>query len=91
MSASFEQLDALSSQELHERAFKQAREQRDAGFFWHLLEAIPEARTAASGARDGAADVEHVFTTWLGDFVRGGGKLDEGLRPFFIEYLQQEQ
>lgn len=91
MSSSFEELDALSSRELHDRAVSTAREKHDVGFFWHLLEAIPEARTASEGAREGRADVEHVFTTWIGDFLRGGGKLDDGLRPFFIEYLQQHE
>ncbi len=90
MSASFEELDALPSHELHERAVARAREKRDAGFFWRMLEAIPEARTTAEGARAGHADIVHVFTTWVGDFLGGGGKLDEGLRPLYIEYLQQD-
>jgi len=89
VSNSFADLDALDSRELHDRAVKRAREERDVAFFWHLLEAIPEARTTADGARQGQADVEHVFTTWIGDFLRGGGRLDDGLRPLYIEYLSR--
>ncbi|GAC1436936.1 MAG: hypothetical protein NVSMB51_09390 [Solirubrobacteraceae bacterium] len=87
--SSFEELDALSSQELHDRAVQLARERHDLRFFWELLQAIPEAKTIAAGVQEGEAEVEHVFLAWTKDFFRGGGRLDDGLRPLFIGYLQR--
>ena len=40
-----EDLDSLSSRELHDLAVKRAVHHADLGFFWELLRAIPAAET----------------------------------------------
>jgi hypothetical protein len=82
----FEDLDALSSTELHDRAVAVAKHRLDVRFFWKLLESIPEARAVAGEVRGGQADVQHAWSL-LSDFRKAGGELDEALRPFYIQYL----
>lgn len=50
--ASFAELDSLPTEELRERAFELARSRRDVGFFWELLQHLPNADEAE--ALDGA-------------------------------------
>jgi hypothetical protein len=86
----FDELDGLSSAELHHRAVDLAKHRRDVRFFWELLKSIPEARTIASGTDQGEMDVQRT-SAWLYDFVRGGGRLDDALRPVFIDYIQKHE
>ena len=50
-----EELDALSSKELHDRAFSEAKRHMDVGFFWQLLRSLPAAEAAIVAAQDKAA------------------------------------
>lgn len=83
----FAELDALPSAELHHRAVDLAKQRRDIAFFWQLLGSIPEARAIAEGTESAENDIQRV-SSWLYDFVHGGGKLDEALRPVYIDYIQ---
>jgi hypothetical protein len=47
-----EDLENLSSKELHDRAVERAARHLDVGFLWRLLRAIPAARLALSQAID---------------------------------------
>jgi len=82
----FEELDQLSSTELHDRATDVARHRLDLRFFWKLFESIPEARALAGQQGAVEADIQHA-SSWLLDFRKGGGQLDDALRPFYIDYL----
>jgi hypothetical protein len=82
----FEELDQLSSAELHERATALAKHRLDVRYFWKLFESIPEARALAGEPAVGEADIQHA-SSWLLDFRNSGGQLDEALRPFYIDYL----
>ena len=46
-----EQLEQLSSEELHDRAIKVARHRADVRFFWRLLESLPAAEASAGCCR----------------------------------------
>jgi hypothetical protein len=83
----FDELDRLSSKELHDRASRLAEHRLDVRFFWDLLKDIPAAE-AASGAQDEAsADIAHA-SGQVRDFVHADeGKLADALRPVFIDYL----
>ncbi|GAA2140865.1 MULTISPECIES: hypothetical protein [Actinomadura] len=80
-------LSALSSKELHDRAMDLAKERRDVGFLWDLLRAIPAA-AAATGEVDRAEfDLFHGLSL-LREFTHAGeGDVADALRPFYIEYL----
>jgi hypothetical protein len=81
----YAELDALPSNELHDRAVKLAQERHDVGFFWHLLKAIPEAESVSGRPEETTADLLHV-SRWIADFI-DSRDLDDALRPLFIEYL----
>jgi hypothetical protein len=82
----FEELDQLSSAELHERATALAKHRLDVRYFWKLFESIPEARALAGEPGASEADIQHA-SSWLLDFRNAGGQLDDALRPFYIDYL----
>jgi hypothetical protein len=83
---SFEDLDQLSSTELHDRAIDLAKRRLDVRFFWKLFESIPEARAVAGQTGAVEADIRHA-SSWLLDYRNAGGELDEALRPVYIDYL----
>lgn len=82
--ATFEELDALSSEELHDRAVKLAEHRLDVKFFFTLIEAIP-----AANAEEGEADVMSMRAL-VNDLIHAGeGELADSLRPLFLDYLLQ--
>ena len=87
----FEELDALSSKELHDRAVKLARHRLDIRWLWSLVEAIPVAEVAA-GEKDEAFEDERHVLALLDDAMHADeGKLADALRPMYIEYLLEHE
>jgi hypothetical protein len=84
-----EDLEALSTQQLHDRAIHRAEKHMDVRFFWDLLETIPAAEALAGNY--GEADFDIVSARGaIKDALRSDqGELAEALRPLFIEYLRQ--
>jgi hypothetical protein len=83
----FNELDALSTGDLHHMAVKAAEQRCDVKFFWQLVEYIPMAEVMAGDSGEEEQDVQHI-ASWLHDFAHRGGKLDEALRPVYIDYLE---
>lgn len=84
-----ENLDQLSTHELHERAVRRAERHLDVRFFWSLLEMIPAAETVGGNEEEGELDVQHSLRL-ISDAVHSGdGRLGEALRPVFIDYLRK--
>jgi len=82
-----EELEALSSKELHDRAFSEAARHVDVGFFWNLLKSLPAAE-AAIGEEDEAAQDVMTLRGRLNDLTHSGeGELADALRPLYIDYL----
>jgi hypothetical protein len=84
-----ENLEDLSTQELHDRAIRRAERHLDVKFLWSLLEMIPAAETARGD--QGEADFDIQFSKGLiKDALHSGdGELGEALRPVFIDYLRK--
>jgi hypothetical protein len=80
-----EELDAFTTKELHDRAFKIAERKLDLPFFWKIFRAIPQAEAVDDHPDDANADA-HYISQWLGDFFEARD-LGDALRPFYIEYL----
>ncbi|HVW82058.1 MAG TPA: hypothetical protein VHB69_14090 [Mycobacteriales bacterium] len=90
MSADFDALDALATNELRERAFSKAEHARDIGFFWDLVKHL--GASEEFGSDDGSAG-------GLGETVRGAidavrellgrrtGEDEALLRARYIDYL----
>ncbi len=82
-----EELDALSSKELHDRAVRRAERHLDVKFFYELLETLPIAEASLGDTARSNADVSKVAAL-LHDWADSDeGGLAEALRPFYIEYL----
>jgi hypothetical protein len=91
-SASFAELDALSTEELRERAFATARERHDLGFFWSVFKHLPDSDEAAT--LDGAPNsvgptIEEAVALWRELTGHGYGEQEPLLRAAFIDYLQK--
>jgi hypothetical protein len=83
----FEELDKLSSSELHDRAVNRAKHHLDAKFFWNLMQITPAAEAASGDLPEAEADVQH----WSSQVLDAIGDEDEtaidARRAFYIDYL----
>lgn len=89
--ATREELDQLSSKELHDRAIRLAEHRLDVGFLWKLLKAIPVAEAAVGNLSEAEADVAvGDLVPLIHDFIHSDeGKLAEALRPMYLEYVEK--
>jgi hypothetical protein len=88
--ATFEELNALSSKELHDRATERAKKHLDVSFYWDLLKVLPAAEAAVGNEDQASADIFKIGSL-LRDFFEAeeGSDHMEALRPFYIEYLEK--
>jgi hypothetical protein len=86
-----EDLDRLSSKELHDRAVKLAEHRLDIGFLWRLLKTIPAAEAAAGNLPEAEADIGvGDLVPLLHDLAHSDeGALADALRPLYLEYLEE--
>jgi hypothetical protein len=89
-SPEFAALDALSTEELRERAFHVAREHLDVGFFWSVVKHLPDAENAES--LDGALNsvgptIDEAFALFREFEGHDFGDEEPLLRAKFIDYL----
>jgi hypothetical protein len=90
-----DQLDQLSTAELHDLAIRRARRHLDIRFFWRLIEVLPVAEAGAGELREAEADVAAesdvaTIAAHLNDVTDAGrGDVAELLRPFYLDYLKQ--
>ena len=82
----FEELDALSSRELHDRAVKRAERHLDVKFFWSLLSETPAAEAADGDVQQGRDEVAHWSRQVL-DVLRHDEQALDAARPIYIDYL----
>jgi hypothetical protein len=88
----FADLDALSTEELRERAFDLARKRRDLSFFWSVFQHLPHADDAEGlDASLGAygASVEDAVSLWREFTGHEYGEAEPILRAAFIDYLMK--
>ncbi|MGS2806403.1 hypothetical protein [Nocardia sp. MW-W600-9] len=82
-------LEKLSSKELHDRAVKTAVRRGDVKFLWNLLKSIPAAQAEAGDLGESAADIKYVLPM-IDDYIHAGdGKLADVLRPTYLDYLSK--
>jgi hypothetical protein len=83
-----EDLENLTSKELHDRALDRAVRHLDVGFLWRLTKTIPAAQAAAGHPDQAGADVSHLSSI-LNELAHSGeGEVADELRPLYIEYLR---
>lgn len=84
-----EDIEQLSTRELHDRAVRRAEKHLDVKFLWSLLQMIPAAETASGDLGEGEYDVESSKGLIYDAVHSGDGRLGEALRPVFVEYLRK--
>jgi hypothetical protein len=82
-------LDQLSTRELHDRAVHRAEKHLDLKFLWSLLEMIPAAEAVSGDVGEADYDIESSKGLISDALHSGDGKLGEALRPFFADYLRK--
>jgi len=84
-----EDLDRLSTRELHDRAVHRAERHLDVKFFWSLLQMIPAAESVSGDAGEAAFDIQASRGLIADALHSGEGELGEAMRPLFIDYLRK--
>ncbi|MEA2314192.1 MAG: hypothetical protein QOI03_884 [Solirubrobacteraceae bacterium] len=82
-------LQALSTQELHDRAVRRAEKHLDVKFLWSLLKVIPAAEALSGDAGEAEYDSQSAKGLIYDAVHSGDGALGEALRPVFIDYLRR--
>ena len=84
-----DQLDQLSSEQLHDMAVQHAKRHLNARFFWRLMSLLPAAEAAAGEWEETEADVQRM-SAHLDDVTDSGkGEVADNMRPFYLEYLRE--
>jgi hypothetical protein len=84
-----EELERLSTRELHDRAIHRAERHLDVKFFWSLLRVIPTAETVSGDEGEAEYDVQSAKGLIYDALHSGDGGLAEALRPLFVDYLRK--
>lgn len=93
-----DELEGLSSKELHDRAMSTARRHLDVKFLWDLIRYIPGAEAAAGHLDRTEEDITGTAGAFNAPFgliadVMGSdeGDLADALRPYYIDYLLEHE
>jgi hypothetical protein len=85
----FEELDTLSSQELHDRAVHRAKRHLDVRFFWDLMQIAPAAEIAEGDPEQAETEVLH-WSVQVGDALKRDPEgMTDGRREYYIDYLMR--
>lgn len=82
-----EDLDGLTSAELHDRAIDLAKARHDIVWLWRLMKSIPAAEAAIGEVDDAEMDIASTVSAIHGYMRADEGELAEALRPMYIDYL----
>ena len=83
-----DELERLSTQQLHDRAIEHAKHHADVAFLWRLVKTLPVAEEVAGDDERAKLDVMRPLAL-INDFLYEAdeGALGEALRPLYIDYL----
>lgn len=84
-------LDALSSRELHDLAVRRARHHLDVGFLWQLLRELPAGEDPAGHPEHAQADALKL-SALIGDAIDADDSdIEDALRPLYLDYLNKHK
>jgi hypothetical protein len=83
----FTELDALSTEELQDRAFARARERGDVRFFWQLFERLPVPEDGTDGSLGLQSTADDAVALWKESTGHEYGDREPLIRAAFIDYL----
>ena len=84
-----DELEALSSRELHDMAVRRALHHLDVEFLWDLLRAIPAAEASEGHDVEAGRDISKVSALIDDAIDSGEGDVAEALRPLYLDYLEK--
>lgn len=84
-----EELEALPSKELHDRAVHLAMHHVDIGFLWELLRELPASEAARGRTGIAAADITQVSAMISEALASGEDDAADALRPLYLDYLEK--
>jgi hypothetical protein len=84
-----EELDALPTKELHDRAMAVAKHRMDVGFLWDLIKALPVAEGVAGDEERSKVDILRPLALINDLYDADEGPVGDALRPFYIDYLEE--
>ena len=84
-----EELERLSTKELHDRAVDRAQRHLDVGFLWDLVRALPVAEEVAGDDQHSKIDIARPLALLNDLFQSDEGELGEALRPMYVDYLEE--
>jgi hypothetical protein len=82
----FDELDALPTRELHDRAVKRAEHRLDVKFFWRLIQE-GTAADAAEGSLERSEEETAHWSRQVLEVLRHDDAALEVRRPIYIDYL----
>jgi hypothetical protein len=85
--ATFDELDAMSTEELRDRAFELARRRRDVSFFWSIFEHLPVRENGDDGSLGLQSSVDDAIAVWKESMDDEYGDQEPLIRAAFIDYL----
>lgn len=81
-----EDLETMTSRDLHDRAIGSAKAEGDLEWLWHLLRSIPAAEGEIGDLEDSGMDVPSTVSA-LNTYARADRDLPDTLRPQYVDYL----
>ena len=85
-----EDLDSLTSAQLHDRAIGSAKAGKDIEWLWHLLRSIPAAEGAVGDVDTSDMDVAATVSA-INGYLRADPVVSDTLRLQYIDYLLEQQ
>jgi hypothetical protein len=89
--ATRDDLDQLSSRELHDLAVRRALHHVDIEFLWEVLRALPAAEASEGHDIEAGRDINHVSSLIDDAIGSGEGDVAEALRPLYLDYLEKHE
>jgi hypothetical protein len=81
-----EDLETMTSRDLHERAIDTAKAGGDLEWLWHLLRSIPAAETEVGDLEDSGMGIAGTVSA-INGYARADRDLPDVLRPQYVDYL----
>jgi hypothetical protein len=84
-------LEQLSTRELHHKAMDRARKHFDVAFVWELVRTVPVAEAAAGHVGESRSDVVSLTALLTDVFYANEPEVAEQLRPLYLDYLERRR
>jgi hypothetical protein len=81
-----EDLETMTSRDLHDRAISTAKAEKDLDWLWHLLRSIPAAEAEIGDLEDSSMDMARTVSA-INGYMRADRDLPDALRPQYVDYL----